>query len=484
MDTGSGICGPPGSAHRHHRWSDGDGHPTLQARGGAVPGRPLPRLDGQGPQRQQRAAPDHPAPGDRRDPPPLPRGWRRPDRDQHLLGDHHRPARLLFPACRGPQGSGLLQRGHRRPVPAGTHPRDEPHLGAVGPQRGRHRRRGHRRSPLCRRGDRPDAGDHFDLARRQRCRLPFGELRAIGHRLHRAGRGPDRGRCRRAAGRNHLRHAQCQGGAVRHPAGAGSVAGPSAADDLGHHHRPVGAHPHRTDGRGLLELGPPCRAHHHRLQLRPRSEGDALLRAGTAPHRRYAYLRVPQRRIARPAVADGLPGDARDPRPADPSVGRRGLAQCGRRLLRHHPAPHPGHRPGGEGAAPSQDSEAGTAPAPQRHGSLQPDPGDQLHQHRRAGQCHGLPEVLQTHPGRRLRCRVGDLQAAGRSGRADHRHQHGRGNARRRRGHVEVPQPDRRRARHRPGADHGRFVEVVGARDRPALPPGQGHRELHLAQGG
>ena len=49
---------------------------------------------------------------------------------------------------------------------------------------------------------------------------------------------------------------------------------------------------------------------------------------------------------------------------------------------------------------------------------------------------------------------------------------------------VEVPQPRRRRARHRPRAGDGRFLEVPRHRGRPEMHPGQGHRELDLHEGG
>jgi hypothetical protein len=49
---------------------------------------------------------------------------------------------------------------------------------------------------------------------------------------------------------------------------------------------------------------------------------------------------------------------------------------------------------------------------------------------------------------------------------------------------VRFLQPDRLRARHRPGAGHDRQLEVGGHRGRPEVPPGQGHRQLHLAEGG
>ena len=48
-------------------------------------------------------------------------------------------------------------------------------------------------------------------------------------------------------------------------------------------------------------------------------------------------------------------------------------------------------------------------------------------------------------------------------------------------GHDDLPQPDRRRARHRPRADHDRLLEVGGDRGRPEVRAGQGDRQLDLA---
>ena len=73
---------------------------------------------------------------------------------------------------------------------------------------------------------------------------------------------------------------------------------------------------------------------------------------------------------------------------------------------------------------------------------------------------------------------------AGRQRRPADRREHGRGDARRGRGDDSFPAPHRRRARHRDGPGHGRQLEMVGARGRPAAAPGQGRRQLDLAQGG
>ena len=81
-------------------------------------------------------------------------------------------------------------------------------------------RRIHRRQPgqaaLRRRRARPDQPHRVDLAGRQRPRLPQRHLRCPGHRLPRSHPRPDRWRRRHPARRNHFRHAQRQGRAVRH----------------------------------------------------------------------------------------------------------------------------------------------------------------------------------------------------------------------------------------------------------------------------
>ncbi len=118
-------------------------------------------------------------------------------------------------------------------------------------RRWRARRTGRASSP-ARSADQPHG---VALARRQRSGPAQHQLRRAGRRLRRGGRGPDRRRRRSAAGRDDLRHAERQGGALRHRRACSSQGRRPAGDDFGHDHRPVRPHPLRPDGRGVLELG-------------------------------------------------------------------------------------------------------------------------------------------------------------------------------------------------------------------------------------
>ena len=104
-------------------------------------------------------------------------------------------------------------------------------------------------------GDRSADRVAVELARCRRCRLPGGHLRSGEGRLHSAGARPHRRRLRPAAGRNHLRLAERQGGAGRHPRGVRPGRQGTAGHDLG------GGRPRRrdddlgADDRGVLDRG-------------------------------------------------------------------------------------------------------------------------------------------------------------------------------------------------------------------------------------
>lgn len=84
---------------------------------------------------------------------------------------------------------------------------------------------------------------------------------------------------------------------------------------------------------------------------------------------------------------------------------------------------------------------------------------------------------------------AGDYTAAlqvarsGRERRADHRRQHGRGPSGLGSRDADLPQPRRRRARHRPRAGDGRFLEIFRHRGRPEMRAGQAGRQLDLDEG-
>jgi hypothetical protein len=143
-----------------------------------------------------------------------------------------------------------------------------------------------------------------------------------------------------------------------------------AHHDLRHHHRRLRPHPVGPDRGGLLEQPAPRRAPVLRFQLRPGRQGTAPARRGDRPQGRLPGIRPPQRRPAqrlrrlrRVAATDG--GTDRRMGPLRP-------AQHRRRLLRHHPRAHQGHRRGG-GRLPAPTGARNPAEvAPLRPGSLQP----------------------------------------------------------------------------------------------------------------
>ncbi len=103
---------------------------------------------------------------------------------------------------------------------------------------------------------------------------------------------------------------------------------------------------------------------------------------------------------------------------------------------------------------------------------------------RRADERHRLGEVPTADRGGRLPGRRRRRARAGARRREPPRRQHGRRPARRGAGDDDVPQPDRDRARGGAAADHGRQLSLLRARGRAQVPPGQGDRQLDLAEGG
>ena len=71
-----------------------------------------------------------------------------------------------------------------------------------------------------------------------------------------------------------------------------------AADDLGHHHRPLGPHPFRADADRVLAFGAPCASLFDRPQLRAWRERDARAPGGDRRGGGYARLRLSECRPA------------------------------------------------------------------------------------------------------------------------------------------------------------------------------------------
>ena len=156
-----------------------------------------------------------------------------------------------------------------------------------------------------------------------------------------------------------------------------------------------------------------------------------------------------------------------------------------RQLLRIHAGPRRRDRRRGGRPPATPDPRTARRHPPVRPGAARdPATGQRLRQRRRANERHRLAQVRQAHRrGSRGRSRR-HRPRAGLERRPAHRREHGRGDARWRRGDDPVPAADRRRARHRDRAGHGRQLEVFGDRGRAPAAPGQGRRELDLAQGG
>ena len=238
-------------------------------------------------------------------------------------------------------------------------------------------------------------------------------------------------RRRSAAGRDHLRHAQRQGGAVCDRRDHGGARHRRARDDLRHHHRQIRPAVVGATARGVLEFGAARPARHHRLQLRARRRGSARPHRRHRPRRRYAGVRLSERRPAqriRPVRRE--PGIHGAP---DRRIRQRRPRQHRRRLLRHHAGPYRRDRRRRRAAQAARRPRDRAAPAALRPGAVRADAGDSLRQCRRAHQRHGLGALPQIgHRGRLHRGPAGGARP-GRERRPDHRRQHGRRPARFRR---------------------------------------------------
>ncbi len=126
------------------------------------------------------------------------------------------------------------------------------------------------------------------VARRERSGISQRRFRRAGGELLRGRARADRGRRRRHPDRDHFRHLECEGGALRGARGArrsrawicriivsGTITDASGRTLVG------------SDHRGVLELHPPRQARGGGAQLRARREATAALHRGTVADRRY-----------------------------------------------------------------------------------------------------------------------------------------------------------------------------------------------------
>ena len=200
--------------------------------------------------------------------------------ETNTFGRHHR-------------GAGRLRHG----APGA---RDEPRLRQTGPRRLRQVQHA-RQAALRGRRAWPHAQDRQHQPRRERPRRPQHQFRRAARRLLRADRGAGRRRQRCAAGRNHFRHAQRQGRAVRHRRVFCQQRRTPAAHHQRHRDRRVGPHPERPDRHRVLAQRAPRAAVGGGPELRARRGADAPLYPGTGPRgARHLHQLLPQRRPAQP----------------------------------------------------------------------------------------------------------------------------------------------------------------------------------------
>ena len=157
-----------------------------------------------------------------------------------------------------------------------------------------------------------------------------------------------------------------------------------------------------------------------------------------------------------------------------------------RRLLRHDARARPADRRRGRRRGAARRSRAAPRDALQRHGAVRAPPrrGLEFRDGRRADERHRLRALPPARRGRRDAGGARRRDRAGARRREPPRREHGRRPARRRAGDDDVPQPRRDRARGRADPDHDRQLALDGARGGAQVHPGQGRRQLDLAQGG
>ncbi len=261
---------------------------------------------------------------------------------------------------------------------------------------------------------------------------------------------------------------------------------PARADhDLRHHHRPLRPHALRPDAERVLELGDARAAALHRPQLRARRRGDAARTWRRSPGRRRAHLRLPERR-----PAQRVRRVRRDARPRWRGSSRTSPRRVSLNIVGGCCGTTPEH------IAAIRDTVASYAPrvrarAPRHDAPVAGwsrsilTPEITVRQRRRAHQRHRLGPLPQADQGGRLRrppwtSRASRSRTAPRSSTSTWTRACSTSKA----AMATLPEPDRRRAGHRPRAGHGRQLQVGGHRGGPAKRSGQGDRQLDHPEGG
>ncbi len=325
--------------------------------------------------------------------------------------------------------------------------------------------------------------------------VPRHDVRRGAGRVRRPGARPHRRRRRPPAARDDLRHAQRQG---RHRGDRERVRGEGPAPaglHLGHDHRSQRPHALGPDDRRVLHLHPPRAAARHRHELRARRTRDASAPRGAGAARRVLRALLPERRPAERlrSVRPAARRDGGSPR----VVRHRRTREHRRRLLRDDARSHQGDRARDRRPAGAPTTRGFVGPADRRtpsaerrtlHAVLRPRDAhhpsrQQLSDDRRADERHRLGKVRAPHQERRLHRGRAGRGRAGSQRRQHHRRQHGRGHARLRAGDDDVPQLHRDRAGDRARAGDDRQLEVVGARGRAEVRPGQERRQLDQPEG-
>ena len=445
------------SPDRRARRLVGRAHPPAGALRGGLPRRTAARARAR---RQGRPRPaQHHAPGShRRDPRCLLRRRRGHRDDQHVHGHVDRAGRLRPRAPRrGDEPRGRAPRPCRRRRVDGADARPATLRRRSG--------RAAQRLALC-------------LAEGRGRRVPRGHLRRGPGELRRANHRARRGRRRPPARRDDLRHPERKS---RDRRGRGRRAG-TAALALVHRHRPQRPQPIGPDGRSVLGLRRARSAARRRRQLLVGRERDAPVPRAARARRRHVRVLLPERR---PAERDGRARRrAGRHEPVSPRLCGGRPRQRRRRVLRHDAGACQADRGRRRGDGAAGDPGARRADALERARAVRDRPRHGFRDDRRADERDGLRAVPLARRGGRSRGSGRSRDRAGPQRRERARRQHGRRPARRRADDDALPQPARHRARGSAAADHGRQLPVGGPRGGAALPPGQGHRQLDLAEGG